>query len=80
MAAERTLKSLSDKLLELDANIRERNQQMDTYSFVESMKNSNTKKKTKYDISRLQTWFQSVGENREVLDIPANTKCYLLNI
>jgi hypothetical protein len=70
MAVERTLKSLANRLMDLDNLIEQEGQKADTYSFVESKKNDNTKKKTKSDMNRLNTWFQTDGEERDILDIP----------
>ena len=41
----------------------------DTVAFVESMKNENTKRKTKSDLAIFQEWLQSVNELREPQDI-----------
>jgi hypothetical protein len=52
MAAERTLKSLANRLMNLDKLIAEQGQPADTYAFVEIMKTI-TIKKTKSDMNGL---------------------------
>ena len=56
MAAEKTLESLSNRLLELESIISPANHEIDTKEFVESMKNKNTKKKMKSDVNRVKEW------------------------
>ena len=56
-AAERTLKSLANRLLDLDGRIARENstrKEEDTRQCVESMKNVNTKNKTKSDVNRVK--------------------------
>ena len=73
--ADSVLRSLADRSLALDALIETENQHRqisedDTFAFVERMKNSNTKKKTDYDVKKLQQWLSETGEYRCPEDIP----------
>ena len=78
MAAEKTLEALSNRLLELDSAIEERNNSRfrevsdsETYEFVESMKNQNTQMKTHSDLKKIHSWLESIGEQRKVESIPS---------
>jgi len=60
-------------LLDLDGRVARENDtrnEEDTRKFVESMKNVNTKNKTKSDVNRIKKRFQSKNEFRELYDIP----------
>ena len=50
-AGEQVLISLSNRMLDLD-NLKDKQNERNTYEFVESMKNGNTKVKTKSDLKR----------------------------
>ena len=67
MAAEKTLEALSNRLLELDSAIEERNSSRfrevsdsETYEFIESMKNQNTQMKTNSDLKKIHSWLESI--------------------
>ena len=57
---EKTMQSLADRLIDLDEIIHTRNQgqneltEIDTYTFVETMKNKNTVRNTKGEIKKLR--------------------------
>ncbi|KAH3706285.1 hypothetical protein DPMN_065670 [Dreissena polymorpha] len=61
-ATEKTLEALANRIMDLDYIIEKNHDKHvsvtaeDTYSFVESKKNSNTKKKTNSDVKRLKDW------------------------
>ena len=68
--AERAIQSLADRLLDLDGQIADNEIRQNTHEFVESMKNQNTKSKTKSDMNIVRKWCESVNETRELFDIP----------
>ena len=79
MVAERkTLEALSNRLLELDSAIEERNNSRfrgvsdsETYEYVKNTKNQNTQMKTNSDLKKMHSWLESVGEQRKVESIPS---------
>jgi hypothetical protein len=74
MAAESTLESLANRLLDLDQQIanggRSHISAEEALAFVESKKNPNTKSKTKSDIGKFTKWIREDGEDRNIEDIP----------
>ena len=71
------MECLSDRLLSLDGIIEERDStryrevtEAETFNFVESMKNANTKAKTMSDLKKFNEWLLSVGEERSIESIP----------
>lgn len=79
MAADRVLQSLSDRILELDGQIRDRAiTYEDTVNFVNSKKNAATSMKTKSDLKKVNEWLRSDGESREIENIePEQLDIYL---
>ena len=76
--AEQLLESLSNRILTLDGLIEEQNAirmnetENDTFAFVESMKNKNTKSKTTSDLKNFKEWMrnENLNEDRNLEDIP----------
>ena len=79
------MECLSDRLLTLDGIIEERDSiryrevtEADTFNFVESMKNANTKAKTMSDLKKFNEWLLSVGEERSIETIaPEDLDLYM---
>ena len=68
MAAERVLASIADRIMTLDKLIEDKSKQKrvtedDTFAFVESKRNENTKKKTNSDVNRFKEWLCQDGQN-----------------
>ena len=84
-AAERTLESLSNRLLDLDGIIAEREMNMnhvteeETHSFIESKKNKATVKKTDSDVKKVKEWLFEDGEIRDLEEIPPKELAVLLS-
>ena len=88
--AEQLLESLSNRILTLDGLIEEQNAirmnetENDTFAFVESMKNKNTKSKTTSDLKNFKEWMRNemrnekLNEDRNLEDIlPRELDIYL---
>lgn len=83
--AEQVMECLADRLLTLDGIIEERDStryrevtEAETFNFVESMKNPNTKAKTMSDLKKFNEWLLSVGEERSIETIaPENLDLYM---
>ena len=75
-AGEQVLISLSKRMLDLD-NLIDKQNKRNTYEFVESMKNGNTKVKTKSDLKRVE-FLAGFGEHRKIQDVPPEIT-YLLS-
>ena len=71
--AERTLKSLADRIMALDDAIDKRNIAItpeETHDYnVNSMKKKNTVSKTKSDMKRVKDWLFTNGEERKLFEI-----------
>ena len=74
---ERCLDSLSNRLLQIDSLIEEREDrfrdvsEVETDRFIENMKNNNTKRKTICDLKLLHWWMEAkLGERRHAEFIP----------
>ena len=79
--AERTLKSLADRLMALDDAIDRRNIAItpeETHDYVNSMTNKNTVSKTKSDMKRVKDWLVTNGEGQEIFEIAPNELNMLL--
>ena len=79
------MECLSDRLLTLDGIIEEHDStryrevtEAETFNFVESMKNANTKAKTMSDLKKFNEWLLSVGEERSIETItPEDLDLYM---
>ena len=74
---ERCLESLSNRLLQIDSLIEEREDrfrdvsEVETDRFIEDMKNNNTKRKTICDVKLLHSWMEAkLGDRRRAEFIP----------
>ena len=80
MAAERILESLSNRILDLDAQIHQKSVTFaDTIDFINSKKNVSTLSKTKSDVKRFKEWLLSDEEERPLEEIPAGELDVLLS-
>ena len=59
-----------DKLIE-DKSKQKRVTEDDTFAFVESKRNENTKKKTNSDVNRFKEWLCQDGQNSNFEEMPA---------
>ena len=61
-----------------DSEITQAQPDMDTFEFVESMKNKNTVRKTKGDLKKFEEYLRSLNESRAVHEIePSNLDSYM---
>ena len=79
MATEINLESLSNIILDLDAQIQQKGVMfVDTIEFIKSKKNAATVSWTKIDVKRVREWLLSDEEERPVEKIPAGELDVLL--
>jgi len=80
LAAERILESLSNRILDLDAQIQQKSVTFaDTIDFINSKKNVATVSKTNSDVKRFKEWLLSDEEERPLEEIPAGELDVLLS-
>jgi hypothetical protein len=74
MAAEKTIASLANRLLDLDHCIEQEKRRFtveEAELFIETKKNKNTRIKTTSDVRKFREWLNEDRENRELHAIPS---------